>query len=416
MSPFDFSSLNELIYRSLNEQGYSTPTPIQQQAIPHLLNGCDLLGFAQTGTGKTAAFALPILQKMIDSPKPRQPKMTRALVLAPTRELASQIADNIKIYSKYTALKSMSIFGGVGKNPQIDALAKGIDILVATPGRLLDLANEKHIIFDKLDFFVLDEADQMFDMGFIHDLRKIIKMIPTKRQTLLFSATMPTDIANLAKTVLVNPITVEVSPVATTAEKINQSIIYVEQENKNALLAKVMQDQTITRALVFSRTKHGANKITQKLVGLNISAEAIHGNKSQNARQKALDGFKSGAVRVLVATDIAARGIDVDEVSHVINFDLPNIPESYIHRIGRTARANKTGVSISFCSNDEKPFLRDIEKLIRKTLPSEMSTIVGTEADRLAVINDAKHEMMHGKNPRKKPFQNKNRSFHGQSR
>lgn len=405
MTHFASLSLIEPLTRALEKEGYTKPTPIQEQSIPYLLQGRDLLGFAQTGTGKTAAFSLPILQHMSNSPKKRKPNQIRALILAPTRELAAQIADSFKIYGQYLPLTTLAIFGGVGRGKQIADLANGIDILVATPGRFLDLANEKHIILSHLEFFVLDEADQMFDMGFIHDLRKIVKMIPPKRQTLLFSATMPTDIANLAHAILDNPVKVEVTPIATTAEKIDQRVIFVEQQNKNALLKKVMQDPTITRALVFSRTKHGANKITQKLAEININAEAIHGNKSQNARQKALDGFKSGAVRVLVATDIAARGIDVDNVSHVINFDLPNIPESYIHRIGRTARANTTGVSISFCSTQEKPFLRDIEKLIRKSLPTEISDIVGTEADRLAANEDAKREAIQKqKNSRKSGF------------
>lgn len=393
MTTFNELSLIEPLTRALNTEGYTNPTPIQQQAIPHLLNGRDLLGFAQTGTGKTAAFSLPILQHMAMQPKPRKPKEIRALILAPTRELAAQIADSFKVYGRFLPLTTVAIFGGVGRGRQISDLEKGVDILVATPGRFLDLANEGHIVLSSLDFFVLDEADQMFDMGFINDLRKIIKMIPTKRQTLLFSATMPTDIVNLANTVLSNPVTIEVTPVATTAEKIDQRIIFVEQANKNALLGQIMKDPSITRALVFSRTKHGANKISQRLNGHNIPTEAIHGNKSQNARQKALDDFKSGAIRVLVATDIAARGIDVDGVSHVINFDLPNVPESYIHRIGRTARADANGISISFCSTDEKPFLRDIEKLIRKSLPTETSTAIGTEADRLAVIDDKKHEL-----------------------
>jgi ATP-dependent RNA helicase RhlE len=394
MTHFTSLSLIEPLIRALESEGYTKPTPIQEQSIPHLLAGRDLLGFAQTGTGKTAAFSLPILQHMTTLPKKRKPNEVRALILAPTRELAAQIADSFKIYGQHLPLTTLAIFGGVGRGKQIADLARGVDILVATPGRFLDLANEKHILLANLDFFVLDEADQMFDMGFIHDLRKIVKMIPAKRQTLLFSATMPTDIANLANTILSNPVKVEVTPIATTADKIDQRVIFVEQPNKNALLGQIMQDPAITRALVFSRTKHGANKITQKLAALHIKAEAIHGNKSQNARQKALEDFKTGAVRVLVATDIAARGIDVDNVSHVINFDLPNVPESYIHRIGRTARANTTGVSISFCSTSEKPFLRDIEKLIRKSLPTEVSSVVGTEADRLAAIDDAKREAM----------------------
>ena len=410
MTTFTELSLIEPLTRALNAEGYTTPTPIQQQAIPHLLNGRDLLGFAQTGTGKTAAFSLPILQHMAMQPKKRKPKETRALILAPTRELAAQIADSFKTYGRFLPLTTIAIFGGVGKGRQISDLEKGVDILVATPGRLLDLANEGHLILSTLDFFVLDEADQMFDMGFINDLRKIIKMIPVKRQTLLFSATMPTDIANLANTILSNPVTIEVTPVATTAEKIDQRVIFVEQANKNALLAQIMKDPSITRALVFSRTKHGANKISQRLNGHSIPTEAIHGNKSQSARQKALDDFKSGAIRVLVATDIAARGIDVDGVSHVINFDLPNVPESYIHRIGRTARADANGISISFCSTDEKPFLRDIEKLIRKSLPTEISTAVGSEADRLSVIDDKKHELAN-KTPKRNDHKNSRQPF-----
>ncbi|MES2252671.1 MAG: DEAD/DEAH box helicase [Pseudomonadota bacterium] len=394
MTTFKELSLLEPLTRALDAEGYTQPTPIQQQAIPHLLQGRDLLGFAQTGTGKTAAFSLPILQHMTNLPKKRKPNEIRALVLAPTRELAAQIADSFKSYGRFLPLTCLAIFGGVGRGRQITDLSRGVDVLVATPGRFLDLANDKHINLSNLDFFVLDEADQMFDMGFIHDLRKIVKMIPAKRQTLLFSATMPTDIGNLASSILSNPVTVEVTPVATTADKIDQRVIFVEQPNKNALLGQIMQDPTITRALVFSRTKHGANKICQKLLALNIPTEAIHGNKSQNARQKALEDFKTGAVRVLVATDIAARGIDVDDVSHVINFDLPNVPESYIHRIGRTARANTTGMSISFCSTAEKSFLRDIEKLIRKSLPTEVSAIVGTDADRMAAAEDAKREAM----------------------
>eukprot|EP01035_Chromulina_nebulosa_P018429 gene18429-24134_t len=396
MTNFTSLSLIEPLIRALKSEGYTDPTPIQQKAIPHLLAGRDLLGFAQTGTGKTAAFALPVLQHMMLTPKKIKPKEVRALILAPTRELADQIANSFKNYGKYLPLTTCAIFGGVSRAKQIIALESGVDILVATPGRFLDLANEKHILLSNLDFFALDEADQMFDMGFIHDLRKIIKMVPVKRQTLLFSATMPADISNLASAILSNPVTVEVAPVASTADKIAQRIIFIEQANKNALLAQIMQDSCITRALVFSRTKHGANKIAQKLTAINIKTEVIHGNKSQNARQKALEDFKNGIARVLVATDIAARGIDVDNVSHVINFDLPNVPESYIHRIGRTARANTNGISISFCSSSEKPFLRDIEKLIKKTLPTEISTVIGTDADRTAAIEDAKREVIQG--------------------
>ena len=382
MRSFDELNLIEPILSALKDEGYTTPTPIQLEAIPHLLAGSDLLGYAQTGTGKTAAFALPILHHLANNKKPTTSRVVRALVLAPTRELAAQINDSFHTYGKNLKLSYAAIFGGVGHGRQIQQLSRGVDVLIATPGRLLDLVNQGYVRLNALEFFVLDEADQMFDMGFIHDLKKIVRLLPHNRQTLLFSATMPADISELASKILNKPVTVEVTPVASTAEKIEQKVIFIEQGNKNALLGELLKDPAITRALVFSRTKHGANRIYEKLESLKIRCEAIHGNKSQNARQKALEDFRSGHVRVLVGTDIAARGIDVDGISHVINFDLPNVPESYIHRIGRTARAGTEGVAISFCSKSERSFLRDIERLIKKRLPSEESSVVASESDK----------------------------------
>jgi ATP-dependent RNA helicase RhlE len=383
MLSFEELNLITPILNALKTEGYTTPTPIQLQAIPHLLAGSDLLGYAQTGTGKTAAFALPILQYLDHHKKPKSPRKIRALVLAPTRELAAQISDSFHSYGRNLKLSYSAIFGGVGHDRQIQSLSRGVDVLVATPGRLLDFVNKGYINLNSLEFFVLDEADQMFDMGFLPSLKKIVQLLPHKRQTLLFSATMPTDISNLAASILTNPVTVEVTPVASTADKIDQRVIFIEQVNKNALLGELLRDPTITRALVFSRTKHGANRIYEKLKSLKIRCEAIHGNKSQTARQKALEWFRAGHVRVLVATDIASRGIDVDGISHVINYDLPNVPENYIHRIGRTARAGNEGVAISFCNKSERPFLRDIERLVKKKIPGEESSIVASESDKL---------------------------------
>ncbi len=366
---FDTLGLIDAIRNAVRGENYTTPTPIQAQAIPHLLAGRDLLGCAQTGTGKTAAFALPILQRLAESRRPAGARKMRALILTPTRELASQIDESFRAYGRHVGLSSHVIFGGVGQRPQVQALQRGLDILVATPGRLLDLMNQGHARLDTVEVFVLDEADRMLDMGFIHDVKKIIAALPAKRQTLLFSATMPNDIAHLADRILNQPVRVAVTPVAATADRIDQWVLHVERSNKRALLDSVLKDRSIARALVFSRTKHGANKIAEQLARGGVAAEAIHGNKSQGARERALANFKAGKIRVLVATDIAARGIDIDDVTHVINYDLPNVPESYVHRIGRTARAGASGVAISFCDREERAYLRDIEKLIRKAVP-----------------------------------------------
>jgi len=370
----DFKSLNLLptILQSLESKGYTTPTPIQAQAIPHLLNGKDLLGIAQTGTGKTAAFSLPILNHLAKNKVKTKPKNVRTLILTPTRELASQIDDNIRSYSKGLGIFSTVVFGGVGKQSQIKAMNRGVDILVATPGRLLDLMNEGYIKYEQLELFVLDEADRMLDMGFIRDIRKIITKLPAKKQTLLFSATMPKEIAGLANSLLKNPVKVEVTPENTTVEKISQRIQFVEKSNKQPLLTSLLQDDDIKSALVFSKTKHGADRIVKRLEHANIPSAAIHGNKSQGARERALNSFRSQKIRVLVATDIAARGIDVKEVTHVINFDLPNEPESYVHRIGRTARAGRDGIAISFCDTSELKLLKAIEKFIKYKVPVDL--------------------------------------------
>ena len=353
------------ILRTLEEQGYEKPTPIQQQSIPILLKGRDLLGCAQTGTGKTAAFAIPILQHMSrphDEPKGR--RRIKALIVTPTRELATQIGESFKVYGKYTNLKNTVIFGGVKQRAQVDALRKGIDILVATPGRLLDLINQKQISLRDVEYFVLDEADQMLDMGFIHDIKKVIALLPKQRQSLFFSATMHPKIVALSKQILGNPERVTVQPEQTTAEKVEQSLYFVTKGNKIKLLVHLLQEHEMDSVLVFSRTKHGANKIVKLLLRDGFECAAIHGNKSQKARELALDTFKKGKIKILVATDIAARGIDIDELSFVVNYDLPNVPESYVHRIGRTGRAGSSGMAISFCDASERPYLKDIEKLI----------------------------------------------------
>jgi len=368
-----FTDLNIIkpILDALNEEGYSTPTPIQQQAIPFILKGRDLLGCAQTGTGKTAAFAIPMLQQLAQpkTMESRGQRPIRALVLTPTRELAIQIQDSFNAYGRHLRLKNLVIFGGVNQNPQVDALKRGVDILVATPGRLLDLMSQGHIRLNEIEIFVLDEADRMLDMGFVHDVKKVITKIPAKRQTLFFSATMPAEIQSLANSILTQPEKVEVAPVSSTADTIQQSLYYVAKENKKSLLAHILADNSIETALVFTRTKHGADKVVKDLVRIGISAEAIHGNKSQNARQRALSNFKSRETRILVATDIAARGIDVDELTHVINYELPEVPETYVHRIGRTGRAGLSGISFSFCEAEETGDLRDIQKLIGKNIP-----------------------------------------------
>jgi ATP-dependent RNA helicase RhlE len=364
-----FSDLNLIdpLLRAVREEGYETPTPIQQQAIPHILNGRDVLGCAQTGTGKTAAFALPILQRLLATP--RQDRPIRVLVLAPTRELASQIGESFRTYGKYTPIKHATIFGGVGQNPQVEALRRKPEVVVAAPGRLLDLMNQGYVRLDRLDILVLDEADRMLDMGFIHDVRRIIAALPRQRQTLLFSATMPTEIQKLAHDILHNPVGVEVTPVASTVDAIAQSVYMIGKKDKPALLQHILGDAAIKRVLVFTRTKHGANKVVEQLERGGIRAEAIHGNKSQSARERALENFKRGTTRVLVATDIAARGIDVEEITHVIQYELPHEPETYVHRIGRTARAGASGEALAFCDGEEAQLLRQIERLIRKRVP-----------------------------------------------
>ncbi|WP_406661587.1 DEAD/DEAH box helicase [Methanolobus sp. ZRKC3] len=362
---FQDLSLIYPLQRALSEEGYVTPTPIQKLSIPHLLNGRDMIGIAQTGTGKTAAFILPILHNMSASHKNLRPGTPRVLVLAPTRELAAQIGDSFSTYGKFTKFKHTVIFGGVGQGPQVKAISKGVDTLVATPGRLLDLMDQGYVKLSGVEHFVLDEADRMLDMGFINDVYKVVAMLPKKRQSLFFSATMSPDIDKLARKMLSNPAQVEVTPQATTVERIEQFVFFVDSSNKNPLLLQLLRGKHLECVLVFTRTKHGANKVTEMLNKNKISAGAIHGNKSQTHRTKALKDFKSGHLRVLVATDIAARGIDIDNISHVINYDLPNIPESYVHRIGRTARAGADGTAYSFCAADERDFLRDIEALTR---------------------------------------------------
>lgn len=366
---FDKLNLIEPIQHALKTQGYITPTPIQAQSIPLVLAGKDLLGCAQTGTGKTAAFAIPIIQLLVKNATGNRGKRPiRSLILTPTRELAIQIGESFENYGKQTDLRYRTIFGGVGKQPQIDALRRGIDVLIATPGRLLDLMNDGYIDLGKLEIFVLDEADRMLDMGFVNDVRKVLKKLPAKRQSLFFSATMPPVIQELADTILRSPKKVEVAPVSSTADTINQAIYFVDKGNKKNLLIDILQDKSIEMALVFTRTKHGADKVVKDLLKADIKAQAIHGNKSQNARQNALKNFKNKVTRVLVATDIAARGIDIDELTHVFNFELPNIPESYVHRIGRTGRAGASGIALSFCDAGEKDFLKDIQKLIGKQI------------------------------------------------
>ena len=365
-----FESLNIIdpILKSLKEEGYTKPTPIQVQAIPIVLQGTDLIGCAQTGTGKTAAFAVPILQLLSRNKAFDRKKKIRSLIVTPTRELAIQIEESFKAYGRYTGLTCTVVFGGVNQNPQTKTLQTGVDILIATPGRLLDLMNQGFISLKDIEIFVLDEADRMLDMGFIHDVRRIIAALPQKRQSLFFSATMPPEIVRLAGSIVYKPVKVEVTPSASTVDIVDQFVYFIDKGNKNSLLLELLKDEKIKTALVFTRTKHGADKVVRVLKKKNISAEAIHGNKAQNARQKALSGFKAQTTRVLVATDIAARGIDVDDLEYVINFEIPNISETYVHRIGRTGRAGAKGTAISFCDAEEKEYLRDIEKLITKKI------------------------------------------------
>jgi ATP-dependent RNA helicase RhlE len=371
LTSFQDFGLADPIERALKEENYVTPTPIQAQTIPVALTGKDVVGIAQTGTGKTAAFALPILHRLIHPRKQVAPKSCRVLVLSPTRELSGQILDSFEAYGRHLKLKTALAIGGVPMGRQVRAIMGGVDVLVATPGRLLDLICGNALKLGQVEFLVLDEADRMLDMGFINDIRKIVAKVPTERQTLFFSATMPKDIAELAERMLRDPAKVAVTPVASTAERVTQRIIEVDRGVKPTLLAEVLKNETVDRALVFTRTKHGADKVVKSLARASIAAEAIHGNKSQNHRERVLAAFRNGTIRTLVATDIAARGIDVDGISHVINFDMPNIPETYVHRIGRTARAGADGIAISFVDADEAAYLRDIERLIRQTLPRE---------------------------------------------
>jgi ATP-dependent RNA helicase RhlE len=365
-----FESLNiiEPILKSLKEEGYTVPTPIQVQAIPIVLQGTDMIGCAQTGTGKTAAFAVPILQLLSKNKTFDRKRKIRSLVVTPTRELAIQIDESFKAYGRHTGLTCTVVFGGVNQNTQTNALRNGMDILVATPGRLLDLMNQGYISLKDIEIFVLDEADRMLDMGFIHDIRRLIAALPQKRQSLFFSATMPPEIVRLAGSIVYKPVKVEVTPSASTVDIVDQFVYFIDRGNKNSLLLELLKDEKIKTALVFTRTKYGADKVVRVLKKKNISAEAIHGNKAQNARQKALSGFKAQTTRVLVATDIAARGIDVDDLEYVINFEIPNISETYVHRIGRTGRAGAKGTAISFCDAEEKEYLKDIEKLITRKI------------------------------------------------
>ncbi|HEX8484790.1 DEAD/DEAH box helicase [Sphingomonas sp.] len=366
---FSHLGLAEPLVRALEAKGYSEPTPIQRDAIPLVLEGGDLLGIAQTGTGKTAAFVLPSIQRMVEAPKRVLPTHCRMLVLAPTRELASQIAESARDYGKFSKMSVTTVFGGTSINKNRQDMSRGVDILVATPGRLIDLVEQGFVNLSMIEILVLDEADQMLDLGFIHALKKIVRMVPRKRQTLFFSATMPVSIRELASQFLNDPKTVSVKPAATTAERVDQYVTFVNQAEKQALLTLLLKSEAIDRALVFTRTKHGADRVVKLLAGNGIASNAIHGNKSQGQRERALGEFKSGQVKILVATDIAARGIDVSGVSHVLNFELPNVPEQYVHRIGRTARAGASGIAIAFCADDEKPYLRDIERTTRQKIP-----------------------------------------------
>jgi len=395
VTTFTELNLSAPILKALAQEGYETPTPIQAKSIPVLLQGRDLLGIAQTGTGKTAAFALPILEHFAKKTD-RAPRGTaRALILAPTRELASQIGESFKSYGRFMKVTRAVVFGGVSLGKQIEILRGGVDVLVATPGRLVDLIDRKAVTLANVEIFVLDEVDQMLDLGFIHAIRKLTGMLPKQRQNLFFSATMPKEIAGLAAGLLTDPVRVEVAPVATTVERVNQGVIHVEPAKKLNLLAELLKDNNMTRTLVFTRTKHGADKVMKGLSVAGFTAAAIHGNKSQANRERALLGFKQGKILVLVATDIAARGIDVDAVSHVVNYDLPYVPESYVHRIGRTARAGAEGTAIAFCTPEERGLLRDIEKTIRMPVP--------VKDHALAMQNVPQFAPSHGFNPMGKP-------------
>ncbi len=387
-----FSALIEPIQRAVAEEGYTVPTPIQQQSIPHLVEGRDLLGCAQTGTGKTAAFTLPLLQELTNNHKHPVSKYPRALILTPTRELAAQIGDSIRTYGRHLKITHTVVFGGVGQSPQVQALHRGVDVVVATPGRLLDLMEQGHVKLDRIEIFILDEADRMLDMGFIPAVRRVIAALPKKRHSLFFSATMPPVVAGLAKELLHNPVEITIDPERPTVERIAQKMMFVDKENKDRLLVDIIASKNMDKVLIFTRTKHGADKVVKKLRAADISTCAIHGNKSQTDRTKALHGFKTGKVRALVATYIAARGLDVDSITHVVNYDLPEEPETYIHRIGRTARAGADGDAISFCSARERDWLRGIEKLIRKRIPEDFKHAWHSETARHATGEAARPE------------------------
>lgn len=387
-----FAALIEPLQRAVADEGYTQPTPIQKQSIPHLLKGRDILGCAQTGTGKTAAFTLPLLQEMTRNARKAAAGQPRALILTPTRELAAQIGESIRTYGRYLSVKHTVIFGGVGQNPQEQALRRGPDVVVATPGRLLDLMEQGHIRLDAIELFILDEADRMLDMGFIPAVRRVVARLPHKRHSLFFSATMPPVVAALARDLLVQPVEITIDPETPTVERIAQTVMFVDKPDKDALLEKLIRGRDMDKVIVFSRTKHGADKVVRKLMRAGISACAIHGNKSQGARTSALDGFRTARVRVMVATDIAARGLDVDGITHVVNYDLPEEPETYIHRIGRTARAGADGDAVSFCSARERDWLRGIEKLIRKPIPVDTTHGYHSETARLATGADARPE------------------------
>jgi ATP-dependent RNA helicase RhlE len=370
LTTFTELGLNPALLKSLAAEGYTVPTPIQAQAIPGVLAGKDLMGIAQTGTGKTAAFALPILHRLAASNRPAMRQGTRALILSPTRELATQIAQSFQTYGRHLNLSVAVMFGGMPHRPQIKAVSRGVDILVATPGRLIQHLEERNLVLSGTEILVLDEADQMLDMGFIRPIRQILSKLSTKRQSLFFSATMPKEISSLADEMLHNPTRVSVTPIAKTADRVKQSVIHVETKRKQSVLEELFADPDMRRTIVFTRTKRGADRVARSLEAAGISVAAIHGNKSQGQRESALRAFRAGRIRGLVATDIAARGIDIDEVTHVVNYELPNIPESYVHRIGRTARAGAEGIAISLCGNDERAFLRDIERLTRQSIES----------------------------------------------
>ena len=396
-----FAALIEPLQRAVADEGYTLPTPIQEQAIPHLLEGRDLLGCAQTGTGKTAAFTLPLLQELTQTKRRAESGKPRALILTPTRELAAQIGDSIKTYGRHLKISHTVIFGGVGQHPQVRALHRGVDVAVATPGRLLDLMEQGHIRLDRIELFILDEADRMLDMGFIPAVRRVIAKLPKKRQSLFFSATMPTVVADLAKVLLNDPVQITIDPGKPTVERIAQKMMFVDREDKDSLLIDLITEHRMDKVLVFTRTKHGADKVVKKLAGAGITACAIHGNKSQSVRTAALQGFRVGKVRALVATDIAARGLDVDGITHVVNYDLPEEPETYIHRIGRTARAGMEGDAVSFCCAREREGLRDIARLIRKEVPVELEHKYHSETAQRARGAEARPEPRGAMRPRR---------------